>query len=96
MIDPSTTIAVSVAAMLLLVMLLGLGRGENTPAACPICGTRSSKHGERPSKRRSDKRTLRLWHPAVAGKRYRRDVASIGFLLHPRHTQGAAWRSRKG
>jgi len=46
MIDPSTTIAVSVAAMLLLMMLLGLGRGEYTPAACPICGTRCSRHDE--------------------------------------------------
>lgn len=47
MIDPSTSIAVTVAAMLLLVVLLGLGRGEYAPPSCPICGARSSKHSER-------------------------------------------------
>ena len=47
MIGPSASIAVTVAAMLLLVVLLGLGRGEYTRPACPLCGTRSSKHSER-------------------------------------------------
>lgn len=47
MIDPSTSIAVTVAAMLLLVVVLGLGRGEYTRRPCPICGSRTSKHAER-------------------------------------------------
>lgn len=47
MIDPSTSIAVVIAAMLVLVLLRALGLGEITPPRCPICGSGSaSKHDE--------------------------------------------------
>jgi hypothetical protein len=47
MIDPSTSLALTVAAMLLLVALLRLGCGELTRPPCPLCGSRSSRHSER-------------------------------------------------
>lgn len=47
MIGLSTSIAVVVAAMVLLVVVRGLGEGELTPPRCPICGAGSSgKHHE--------------------------------------------------
>jgi hypothetical protein len=46
-IDPSTSMALTVAAMVLLVVVLGLGRGEYTRPACPLCGSSSSRHSER-------------------------------------------------